>query len=553
MRIGSALKSALQFCFFSFVFILGNVLPGYAASIEVRPVSSDLAPSASVLSQDSAAVPAEGSEGASFDFSRLIEMAKDLAGRAYVPPAPMSQTLRDLAYDQLRNIRYNTDLSLWRQEGLPFEVQFFQDGFYFDRSVAIHVVEPTGKVVPVPFSVNLFNYPDDVLKTKIASADAGFAGFRIHFPLNRTDYKDEVASFLGASYFRAVGNGNWYGLSARGLALNTALPSGEEFPWFREFWLVKPGPSDETITLYALLDSPSCAGAYRFHIMPGDETDIAVDMKVFFRNAVEKVGIAPLTSMYLYGETENGQHRDYRPEVHDSDGLMIRTASGEWIWRALNNGIRLKTSQFPLKDVKGFGLLQRDRNFDHYQDLESYYEKRPSLWIEPTSNWGSGKVELVEIPSDMETNDNMVAFWVPDDPVTAGTCLSYSYLMRWTRHEDRLHLLGRVVATRRAEGDRKDWVRFVLDFAGGELDSLSPDSGLTSVIQAEGGKVIQKHLEKNPHTGGWRLSFQVEPDGDDKFSVFPAVGNVIRVSAFLKKGDNIPDPLTETWDYAFFK
>ena len=210
-----------------------------------------------------------------------------------------SASLRTLNYDQWRSVRFKPDRALWRFENLPFELQFFHSGFYYDRNVNINVIEE-GQPVPVPFSTELFQYPNDDLKAQVASTDVGFAGFRIHYALNDPKYKDEVTVFLGASYFRAVGRGTKYGLSARGLALNTALPSGEEFPWFREFWVQKPASGDAVLTVYALLDSPSCAGAYRFVIAPGPETSMREEFQVFFRKGIEKAGVAPLTSMYFY-------------------------------------------------------------------------------------------------------------------------------------------------------------------------------------------------------------------------------------------------------------
>ena len=512
-----------------------------------KPLSSDVLISSDALitASDDAASPAERP----FGFEDVVEKARASAERDYVPPTVLPMSLRSLNYDQWRTVRFKPERSLWRFEKLPFELQFFHSGFYYDRNVEINVIEE-GRAVPVPFSTDLFQYPNDDLRNQIASSDVGFSGFRVHYPVNDPHYKDEVVVFLGASYFRAVGKDTKYGLSARGLALNTALPSGEEFPWFREFWVNKPASGDAAITVYALLDSPSCTGAYRFVISPGPETAMREKFQVFFRNGVEKPGVAPLTSMYFYGAPENGRSGDYRPEVHDSDGLLIHRDDDIWQWRALRNGERLGVARIPVERLHGFGLLQRNRNFDRYQDLEADYEKRPSLWVEPEGDWGTGRIELIEIPTDSEYNDNIVAFWVPNrekaDAPLEGACT-----LRWGGQEKRLHSLGRVVATRQARGDRKNWVRFLVDFEGGELDALPSDSGITSIVEVEGAKLVQKHLEKNSRTGGWRLSFQVEADAGGGFSVFPAIPPAVRLSAFLKKGENFPNPLTETWSYVF--
>lgn len=524
---------------------LGSAAPQEGgASADIATVSPD------VLSKDIAsgdAAPASADR--TFGFEDVIERARESAGKRYVPPAPPPESLRNMNYDQWRTVRFKPERALWRFEKLPFELQFFHSGVYYDRSVDINIIEE-GRAVPVPFSTDLFQYPNDDLRNRVLSSDVGFAGFRIHYAINRPDYKDEVAVFLGASYFRAVGKDTKYGLSARGLALNTALPSGEEFPWFREFWIRRPKSDDVEIELYALLDSPSCAGAYHFVVTPGPETKMREEFRVFFRKGVEKAGLAPLTSMYFYGAPENGRTGDYRPEVHDSDGLLLHKDGDIWQWRALRNGERLGVASIPVERLSGFGLLQRNRNFDRYQDLEADYEKRPSLWVEPEGAWGPGWIELIEIPTDSEYNDNIVAFWVPkreapDEPVS-GACTLY-----WGHHEERLHTLGRVAATRQATGDRKNWVRFLIDFEGGELDALPADSGITSIVEVEGAKLVQKHLEKNSRTGGWRLSFQVELEAGGGFTVFPALPPSVKLTAVLKKGENFPNPLTETWSYAF--
>ena len=514
--------------------------PGEAASADALPIAS-----ADSVSGDAAAPAARP-----FRFEDVVEKARTAAEAEYVPPAALPASLRSLNYDQWRTVRFKPERSLWRFEKLPFELQFFHSGFYYDRNVEISIIEEDGNVVPVPFSTDLFQYPNDDLRSQVATSNVGFAGFRVHCAINDPGYKDEVVVFLGASYFRAVGKDTKYGLSARGLALDTALPSGEEFPWFREFWVGKPSGGDASITVYALLDSPSCTGAYRFVISPGPETVMREGFQVFLRKGVEKVGIAPLTSMYFYGAPENGRLGDYRPEVHDSDGLLVHRDDDLWQWRALRNGERLSTTRIPVERLLGFGLLQRNRNFDRYQDLEADYERRPSLWVEPDDDWGSGRIELIEIPTDSEYNDNIVAFWVPnrekpDSPIK-GACR-----LRWGEWEKRLHPLGRVVGTHQARGDRKNWVRFLVDFEGGELDALPEDSGITSVVEVDGAKLVQKHLEKNPHTGGWRLSFQVEVDAGGGFSVFPAIPPAVHLSAVLKKGENLPNPLTETWTYVF--
>ncbi len=476
--------------------------------------------------------------------------ARDLSLSPYqesVGKIPTS--LKDLNYDQWRDIRFRPERSVWRGKNSLFEIQFYHLGFLYNVPVKINLVTPEG-VKPFPFDPNLFDYGKNTLPVH-EYKDIGFAGFRIHYPLNRKDYYDELISFLGASYFRALGKGQWYGMSARGLAIDTALPKGEEFPYFKEFWIVKPPRRYDKITVYALLDSPSLTGAYKFYIQPGEKTAIDVKASIFRRKDVEKLGIAPLTSMFYYGENTVNRPDDYRPEVHDSDGLLIAYENDKWEWRPLQNSARLNIVDFPATNVKGFGLLQRDITFDHYQDLEARYELRPSVWIAPRGRWGKGHVELVEIPTTWETTDNIVAFWVPEEIPPLGKPIDVSYRMSWHRPIGSPHGLGYVVSTRTGKGRDNDTRLFVVDFKGRSIEAIPASTGLTAVVNvSEGAELVEKILMKNEATGGWRLSFQVRAKGGSAIEQLqPDKRPKIKIEAYIKKGDNLPDALTETWSY----
>ena len=501
-----------------------------------------------------------------FAFEKVVKKAEALAARPFEnPDGAVPDFLLNISYDQWRKIRFRPEMSLWRNEKLPFEAQFFHPGLFYNRLVGINIVHDGG-ALRLPFSTTFFEYGDNAFASKTGAVPLDFTGFRLHFPLNRDDYKDEAAVFLGASYFRAVARGTQYGLSARGLAVDTAMQSGEEFPYFREFWIEKPAPDAQKITVCALLDSQSLTGAYRFILTPGEETVMDVECALFLRKDVQKIGLAPLTSMYLYGEPENGRDGDFRPEVHDSDGLLFRSAEGEWTWRPLANPKRLAVLSVPLPNPRGFGLMQRDWIFDHYQDLEARYEKRPSLWIEPLGEWGEGHVELVEIPTEQEIHDNIVAYWVPaKTPETGGEgkpkdetpeyprTMTFAYRMRWLPPHRPVHDLGRVMATRVAAGNAPEMKKFVLDFEGDELAELPAGAGLTSIVTVGGGtRLVEKQLQKNEATGGWRLVFQIAPESEGGLKTLfpsPAGRPRIRLSALLKRGENIPEPLTETWTY----
>ena len=348
-----------------------------------------------------------------FGFDDVAAQAQRLAQRPYRGPTRKAPAeLQALNYDQYRDVRFRPDHALWRPEKLPYEVMFFHLGGEFQTvPVRINEITPRG-ARHIPYASADFDYGKNKLSPQ-SWGDVGFAGFRVHYPMNEGAYKDELLVFQGASYFRALGKGQRYGLSARGLAIDTVGGQAEEFPRFTEFWLERPGASAEPLTFYALLDSPRASGAYQFVVHPGEETRMDVRARLFLRGDVATLGVAPLTSMFFFGE--NQPHRtDFRPEVHDSDGLMVATGDGEWIWRPLIDPKQTLTTSFSMPKLRGFGLMQRDRNFGSYEDSEARYELRPSAWIEPVGDWGPGRVELVQLHTPDETNDNIVAYWVPE-------------------------------------------------------------------------------------------------------------------------------------------
>jgi glucans biosynthesis protein len=454
-----------------------------------------------------------------FGFATVERLARERAAQPYENRSPkLPPSLAKLTYDQYRDIRFRRNVALWHNQSL-FEVQFFHRGFNFARRVDISEVYD-GVAHPIQYNPAWFEFGRLTRVPAKLPHDLGFAGFRVHYPLQTPAYKDELIVFLGASYFRVLGRNQAYGLSARGLAINTASTSGEEFPWFTDFWLVRPpSPEQRTLTLYALLDSESVVGAYQFDVRPGSTTQVEVTSELFPRKNIEKLGVAALTSMYLYGEDPAG-HRfdDFRPEVHDSDGLMAQTGGGEWLWRPLNNPHELHVNRFMDERPRGFGLIQRDRDFNHYQDNESRFEHRPSYWIQPLGDWGKGGVELVEIPTDEEIHDNVVAYWVPTAPVEAGKPLKFQYLL--TAHSDSPQWPpgGKAIATRTGNAavigvakEKDEGRRMVIDFAGGDLDGLDRSQPVKAFVSANGGQVDTVTVERLPENGAWRVTFRVPP------------------------------------------
>lgn len=486
-----------------------------------------------------------------FDFDDVAEQARELSQRSYsAPSSNLPSALQDLDFEHYSHIKFKDQYSLWRGENLPFDLGFFHQGMHYDLPVKINEVDGE-QVRELHYSPDQFDFGDSQVDPASLSDIGGFAGFKINYPIKGSN-KQEVMVFLGASYFRAIGTDQRYGSSARGLAIDTALSSGEEFPRFREFWVAKPKSDDRYLVVYALLDSPSTTGAYRFVVRPGDDTIVDVKSQIFLRHQVTKLGVAPLTSMYLFSPSQPSSTLNYRPAIHDASGLVVRTSSGpdddQWLWRQLMNPRRLSISNIDASGLRGFGLMQRSHDFDDYQDLDDRYDQRPSVWIEPTNTWGEGSVELVEIPTPDETNDNVVAFWRPAQQPEVGTPQEFSYRMTFTRNEQRLQNpdIAWVDQTRRSQGEvrQANLVRepdgstaYVVDFRGPNLKGLDSNAGVTAEVDAgENGEVVAAEVKRNPVTDGYRMILRVKPNDASR---------AIDLRAFIKDGTG--RRLSETW------
>lgn len=475
-----------------------------------------------------------------FGLDDVAAQAAKLASSAYQKPAgSLPKSLKALNYDQLRDIRFRPERALWRNTKLPFEIMFFHPGGFYEDFVTIHEVGPEG-MRDLRFDADAFDYG----KNRIAREDLrglGFAGFRVHFPVNTPTYKDEVLVFLGASYFRGIGQGQQFGLSARALAIDTAESAGEEFPRFVEFWIERPQPTAKHLTIYALLDSPRVAGAYRFILKPGVTTVLDVDARLFLRRNVAKLGLAPLTSMFFFGANQRSAREDYRPRVHDSNGLLIQATDKNWIWRPLVNPKRLLVTSFSMTNPRGFGLMQREHSFSGYEDLEARYDLRPSAWIELRGPWGPGRIELVQIPVPDETNDNIVAYWVPDWQPKPKEALPYSYRVLWQKDRETRPPVGWVRETRRGRGYVKTpdaSVELHVDFEGPVLRRMPATAAVDVSLWVDpNGEVLERHTSRNEATGGWRFVVRVRRID---------TGKPVELRAHLQSGNEI---LSETWSY----
>jgi glucans biosynthesis protein len=476
-----------------------------------------------------------------FGFDDVDARAKALADAAYVDPGSnLPGPLQHLDHDRYADIRFRPDSSRWRAAKVPFELQLFHEGWLFDRPVKLHEIGAKGAVGDIPFDAKLFDYGKSGIDP--ASTDGlGYAGFSVHYALNVPVYKDDVLAFLGASYFRALGKGQLYGLSARGLAIDTAVASGEEFPRFTEFWMQRPQAKGDTLVFYGLLDSPRATGAYRFAFTPGTDSIVEVTARLYLRDKIGKLGIAPLTSMFFHGANEAASRDDYRPEVHDSDGLSIASKTGEWIWRPLVNPKKLLVTSFGFDSPSGFGLMQRARAFSDYEDLSTHYEAHPSAWVEPIGEWGPGRVELVQIPAPDETNDNIVAYWISDRAPEPKQPIDLHYRIHWQKDGATVPPTAWVVETLRGKRylpKPDDSLGFAIDFAGPMLADPAQDASLAADISADAnGTIVGREIRRNPETGGVRLELRFKRNDNNK---------PVELRAALRNGTTV----SETWSYA---
>jgi len=469
-----------------------------------------------------------------------------------VPVGPPNEILDEIDYDARARIRFDTDAALFANGPGPYPVTFFILGGLYRLPVRIYLVEEsrTGQTArEIVYEAGYFEMGSDN-PAKGLPKDSGFAGFRFQESRvgNQTlDWRNnDWAVFLGASYFRAIGELYQYGLSARGVAIDTALPDRpEEFPRFSEFYIETPGAGSDNMVVYALLDGPSITGAYRFDLHRRAGVVMEIQSTLFVRKAVGRLGLAPLTSMYWFSEAKKPTGLDWRPDVHDSGGLALWTGSGERLWRPLNNPREVTVSSFVDTNPRGFGLLQRDRNFDHYLD-GVHYERRPSLWVEPLDGWGAGTVQLVETPTDNEASDNINAMWVPNDPAKPGTIYRLRYRLHWLADEPYPTQLARCVATRVGRAGRPghpqpDGVReFVVEFVGAPLADLSVGVKPEPIVWVSRGNVSNALTDPVPDgvPGHWRAQFDLAVIGNDP----------IEMRLFLRIGGSV---LSETWLYQY--
>ena len=511
---------------------------------------------ASLFSLRSFAETADG-RAEPFDFKQLQARAKRMAGSAYQSSAQvLPKTLAAMTPQQFNAIQYDPEHSLWNELDGQLDVQFFHVGMHFKQPVRMHALDAKTRISrEVHFRPELFAYGESGVDVSQLKGDLGFSGLKVFKQPNIAKY--DIVSFLGASYFRAVDNTGQYGLSARGLAIDTFADKPEEFPDFTEFWFETPAKDATRFVLYALLDSPSATGAFRFDIdCQKEQVVMAIDAHINARKTIKQLGISPMTSMFACGGHERRMCDFISTAIHDSDRLSMWRGNGEWVCRPLNNPKKLQFNAFADTNPKGFGLVQSDHDFKTYQDTVVWYSRRPSLWVEPTTQWGEGSIDLLEIPTTGETMDNIVCFWNPKQAIEPGTSLNYGYKLYWAALPPVKPNLAQVLNTRSGMGGftvgwapgehwPKVWARrFAIDFTGGPVEKMDRNAPVEVMVEVSHGEAKDFHiLALHPAVNGFRAQFDWFPSSD---SVDP-----VNMRAYIRRGDT-KEVLSETWLYQYF-
>jgi periplasmic glucans biosynthesis protein len=470
-------------------------------------------------------------EGQRFEAGSVADVARALAKRPYAAvPTDLPEALTNLNYEQYVGIRALPAAQIWAGEGRGFVVEPLHRGFVFSAPVLLFTVED-GAVRRVAYERNRFEFGK--LNVPANLGDLGFSGFRL-FTTGWTGQPVEFAIVQGASFFRALARGQSYGVVSRALTLRPAETRGEEFPFFRAFWLERPSPGTNALVIHGLIDSESVTGAVRMTFRPGDTTIVDVETSLFPRVALEHVGLGGIGSSFFFGPSDRRGLDDVRPAVHKSKGLQMLNGSGEWLWRPLRNPQTLQISAFVDRNPHGFGLIQRDRDYLAFQDDAQRWERQPSLWIEPLGEWAEGTVQLIEIPSESEINDNILAYWRPRAAMAAGSEVMFSYRQFWCWQPPERPELAIVTGTRIGRGGGGRRRRFIVDFAGDTL--ANPPAELKASATAAPGTIQNLRTWPYPDRKTLRVAFELDPGAE----------NASEMRLVLESAGK---PASETWLY----
>jgi periplasmic glucans biosynthesis protein len=468
-----------------------------------------------------------------FDAASVTEAARSLARAPFKDLAPdLPEAFKSLSYDRYVAIHLLRSATIWANDNVGFAIEPLHRGFIFSTPMQINLVFD-GAARRLVYDATLFDFGKIAPPAKVG--DIGFSGFRVLAPLEQGGFF-ELATFQGASFFRAVGQGQQPGTMARALSIKTADPRGEEFPAIRNVWIERPTLAANALVIYAIIDSESVAGAYRFTLRPGEATIIDTECTLFARAALDHYGIATMSATHLSGAIDRSRTDDLRPNVGEVDGLQMLTGKGEWLWRPVSNPTTLQLSTFVDENPRGFGFLLRDRNFDDYQDDDQHWEDRPSLWIEPIGDWSFGGVQLVEIPSDSEVNDNIIAYWRPKQPLNSGSEISFAYRQFWCARPPERPDLATVALSRSGRGSSAKRRRFLVEFSGDVFGQFKKPEDYWANVRASPGSIVSVRTFLWADQKTYRVLFELDP-GSETFSELRLV-----VEAQGK-------PVSETWIY----
>lgn len=468
-------------------------------------------------------------------FADLETQVAKVAAQPFQPTPPLPEDLAKLEYDQYRMIAFEHNRSVWHATDRPFWLEAFHRGYVHTDKVEFNSISG-GTTTPIPYRPEMFQFRGP-LKGMRPPADLGFAGMRVVGKYPGKNEMNEMLVFVGASYYRARVKDRPYGTSVRGIAIDAAMNKPEEFPLFREFWVVEPQPGDEKFVTLAEMDGPSVTGAYRFEFSPlADRSVMDVEATLYFRRTPDKVGLAPMTSMWMWGDGIAAPVGDHRPSVHDADGLLIENVDGSWFWRALSRQSYPSTVRWDRPEgVKGFGLIQRDTNYDHFKDDEALYHQRPSVWIQPISGFDAGSIELFELASPHEGIDNIVAYWIPSQPVAPGEPLKIKYRVTFFNGDLPSETVAKATETRILRGKKGEPIVVEIDFEGGELDQIKEGEELRADLLTISSSLVESSIAVRG-SGKRTVSLKIQPED------VPAIG----LEATLRVGDRT---ISETWSY----
>ncbi|KNY20406.1 glucan biosynthesis protein D [Methylobacterium sp. ARG-1] len=470
--------------------------------------------------------------GAPFEANTLADIARARAAAPYAAPRTddVPAVLKGLSRDAYEAIHPVPGRAVWAGRDFGYEIEPLLRGSIFDTPVSLFTVE-NGRVQPLAYD------KDSLIAANIAlpelTADTAFSGFRLRARFSDGGDVSNFALFQGASFFRLVAEGQDFGINARALALRPADSRGEEFPLFRALFIEAPAPG-QPIVVHALVESESATAAFKLTLTPGREASVAgIDGTVFARAELDHIGLGGMQGSYLFGPLDRQKVDDLRAAAFSVEGLSIRNGYGEPIWRPVHNPEALQVSAFLDRGPKGFGLMQRARAYDDFEDDRRHWEQRPSLWIEPQDDWSEGAVTLLEIPSDSELNENVFAYWRPKAKLTKGGEMRFLCRQHWSKGwPDPLPPeLARVKDSRCGRGSTGTRRLFAVDFQG---DGLARPEEIEVALSASAGTITRQDRFHYPERRTLRVLFELDP-GSERAS---------ELRLGLRRGQ---DRASETW------